>query len=71
MILEVIKELGFSHQQAARVFGVSYAALHSWLIGERSPSKRSLRRIADGLDAHGEAAEVMATRVRKHLERKV
>lgn len=69
MIRAVIEELGFTHQQAARVFGVSYATVHAWLTGLRSPSKRSLRRIADGLDAHGEATSVMASRVRKHLER--
>lgn len=71
MIREVIEKLGFNHQQAARVFGVSYATVHAWLHGTRNPSKRSLRRIADGLEAHGEAAEVMAAKVRKHLDRKV
>lgn len=71
MIRSVIEELGFTHHQAARVFGVSYATIHAWLTGLRSPSKRSLRRIADGLDAHGESAVVMAKRVRDHLNRKV
>lgn len=71
MIRDVIQELGFTHQQAARVFGVSYATVHAWLHGARNPSKRSLRRIADGLDSYGESAEVMAAKVRKHLDRKV
>lgn len=65
MIREVIEELGFTHQQAARVFGVSYAALHSWIVGTRSPSKRSLDRMAEGLDAHSAEAAKLADRVRR------
>jgi DNA-binding transcriptional regulator YiaG len=71
MVREVIEGLGFTHQHAARVFGVSYATIHAWLVGTRSPSRRSLRRIVDGLEAHGDAAGVMAERVREQLHRKV
>jgi DNA-binding transcriptional regulator YiaG len=69
MIHGVIKDLGLSHHQAARVFGVSYAALHSWLVGVRQPSTASLEKIAVGLAAHSEAAAVQALRVRKLLDR--
>lgn len=71
MIERIIKELGFTKHQAARVFGVSYATVHAWITGLRSPSKRSLARVAEGLDAYSDAAAVQASRVREHLNRKV
>lgn len=67
MIRDAIRELGFTHQQAARVFGVSYATVHAWLTGLRSPSDRSLQRIADGLDAYGDAVHVTAQQLRARI----
>jgi transcriptional regulator with XRE-family HTH domain len=60
---EVVKTLGLTRIGAARVMGVSYAALHAWVNGLRSPSPQSLEQAADGLQAYAEQVERMGERV--------
>lgn len=64
MIRDIVNDLGLNHRQAARVFGVSYATLHSWLIGSREPSDESLEKVISGLREYGDSAVKLAERVR-------
>jgi hypothetical protein len=60
---DVVKALRLTRVGAARVFGVSYAALHAWINGLRSPSPQSLEQVAQGLLTYAEQVEKMGERV--------
>jgi hypothetical protein len=66
MIREAVSTLGLTHKGAAAVFGVSYAALHAWVNGLRSPTSHSLHLVAQGLEAYAKRVERMGRQVAQH-----
>lgn len=64
LIRRIVTESGVTQQQLARDAGLSYAALHAWLIGKRSPSARSLIQLIDGLDSRAEELQRLAESLR-------
>jgi hypothetical protein len=58
-----------AHAQLARDAGLSYAALHAWITGIRSPRAGSLVQLADGLESRSEALRQLAAQLRRAAER--
>lgn len=69
LIRRIVSESGVTQQQLARDAGLSYAALHAWLIGARAPSPRSLLQLIDGLEARAEELRRLATSLRTESRR--
>jgi len=44
---------------------MSYAALHAWIIGARTPRTESLLQLADGLEARSDALRKLAEDLRR------
>lgn len=64
LIRRIVTESGVTQQQLARDAGLSYAALHAWLIGKRAPSARSLVQLIDGLESRAEELQRLAASLR-------
>jgi transcriptional regulator with XRE-family HTH domain len=69
LIRRIVAESGITQQQLARDAGLSYAALHAWLIGTRAPSARSLLQLIDGLEARAEELRRVAASLRSELRK--
>lgn len=65
LIRRVVEESRLSQHQLARDAGMSYAALHAWIIGKRTPRPESLLQLADGLDSRAEALQKLARELRR------
>lgn len=65
----MVEKCGLSQYQLARDSGLSYAALHAWIIGKRAPRPESLLRLAEGLEARAEELQRMAEKVRHEAEK--
>ncbi|WP_414676728.1 helix-turn-helix domain-containing protein [Longimicrobium sp.] len=61
----MVEESGISQAQLARDAGLSYAALHAWIIGARSPRTDSLIQLAEGLESRSDALRKLAERLRR------
>lgn len=60
----MVEESGISQAQLARDAGLSYAALHAWIIGARSPRTESLIQLAEGLESRSDALREIAQQLR-------
>lgn len=69
LIRRIVTESGVTQQQLARDAGLSYAALHAWLIGARTPSARSLLQLIDGLESRAEELQRLAESLRVQSRR--
>lgn len=56
----VFEECGLSRAQLARDSGLSEATFHSWITGKRTPSKDSLKLLAEGLRRRARDLERLA-----------
>ena len=56
---------GISQAQLARDAGLSYAALHAWITGIRSPRPGSLVQLAEGLESRSDALRELAVQLRR------
>lgn len=56
--------------QLARDAGLSYAALHAWITGIRSPRAGSLVQLAEGLESRADALRELAAQLRRAAERR-
>jgi transcriptional regulator with XRE-family HTH domain len=56
---------GISQTQLARDAGLSYAALHAWITGIRSPRSGSLLQLAEGLESRSDALRELAAQLRQ------
>lgn len=65
LIRRVVEESRLSQHQIARDSGMSYAALHAWIIGKRTPRPESLLQLADGLDSRAGALQKLAQELRR------
>ena len=65
LIRRVVEESGISQAQLARDAGLSYAALHAWIIGARSPRSDSLLQLAEGLESRSDALRELAKELRR------
>ncbi|HEX6368524.1 MAG TPA: helix-turn-helix transcriptional regulator [Longimicrobium sp.] len=65
LIRRVVEESGISQAQLARDAGLSYAALHAWIIGARSPRSDSLLQLAGGLESRSDALRELAKELRQ------
>lgn len=54
-----------SQAQLARDAGLSYAALHAWIIGARSPRTESLVQLAQGLESRSGMLGELAKQLRR------
>lgn len=68
LIRRVADESGLSQYQLARDAGLSYATLHSWIIGKRAPRPESLLQLVEGLEARAEELRCLAERVRREAQ---
>jgi transcriptional regulator with XRE-family HTH domain len=59
-----------SQAQLARDAGLSYAALHAWITGIRSPRAGSLVQLAEGLESRADALRDLAAQLRRAAERR-
>ena len=64
LVRRVVEESGISQAQLARDAGLSYAALHAWIIGARSPRVESLVQLAAGLESRSNALRELANQLR-------
>jgi len=69
LIRRIVTESGVTQQQLARDAGLSYAALHAWLIGARAPSAKSLVQLIDGLEARAGELSRLAESLRAESRR--
>lgn len=67
MIRQILDASKIPQAQLAAEAGISYASLHAWLTGLRTPSATSLRKLADALERHGERLQTLAKELRKHV----
>ncbi|HEU4881469.1 MAG TPA: helix-turn-helix transcriptional regulator [Longimicrobium sp.] len=56
--------------ELARDAGLSYAALHAWITGIRSPRAGSLVQLAEGLESRADALRELAAQLRRAAERR-
>jgi transcriptional regulator with XRE-family HTH domain len=69
LIRRVVEESGISQAQLARDAGLSYAALHAWIIGARSPRTESLIQLAGGLESRSDALRELAKQLRQSAQK--
>ncbi|HST61975.1 MAG TPA: helix-turn-helix transcriptional regulator [Longimicrobium sp.] len=69
LIRRVVEESGISQAQLARDAGLSYAALHAWIIGARTPRMESLVQLAEGLESRSSELRKLADQLRRASER--
>nr|WP_276510407.1 helix-turn-helix transcriptional regulator [Longimicrobium terrae] len=69
LVRDIVDASGISQAQLARDAGLSYAALHAWITGIRSPRPGSLVQLADGLESRSEALRQLAAQLRRAAER--
>ena len=69
LIRRIVTESGVTQQQLARDSGLSYAALHAWLIGVRAPSAKSLLQLIDGLETRADELQRLAASLRTEARR--
>jgi transcriptional regulator with XRE-family HTH domain len=60
LIREIVDALQLRQQRLAYICGISFAAIHAWLNGMRSPTKESFARLAVGLDEYAKTVRKMA-----------
>lgn len=60
-----LREAPFAMRQLAEDAGLSYDVLRSWRSGRRRPGRRSVRRLADGLQQRGERLLELAGSLRQ------
>lgn len=48
-MIQELKEMGLSQSMIAREMGTSRQTINQWFIGERSPSARSISRMAEAM----------------------
>lgn len=60
-----LQEAPFAMRQLAEDSGLSYDVLRSWRSGRRRPGRRSVRRLADGLQQRGERLLELAASLRR------
>jgi transcriptional regulator with XRE-family HTH domain len=68
LIRRVVEESGIPQAQLARDAGLSYAALHAWIIGARSPRSESLVQLAEGLERRSDALRELGKQLRRAAE---
>jgi transcriptional regulator with XRE-family HTH domain len=68
LVREVIQDLQLPHHRAARVLGVSYAAIHAWLNGLRTPTVESLLKLEANLSLYRDNVERLRKRVDERLQ---
>ncbi|HEU0014687.1 MAG TPA: helix-turn-helix transcriptional regulator, partial [Longimicrobium sp.] len=69
-ILEEVQGGDACRAQLARDAGLSYAALHAWITGIRSPRAGSLVQLAEGLESRADALRELAAQLRRAAERR-
>lgn len=62
LIREIVDALQLPQQRLANIMGVSFAAVHAWLNGMRSPKPETLQLVARGLEEYGATVKQMAER---------
>jgi len=65
LVRDIVDASGISQAQLARDAGLSYAALHAWVTGIRSPRPGSLVQLAEGLESRSHALQELATQLRQ------
>jgi transcriptional regulator with XRE-family HTH domain len=65
LVRDIVDASGISQAQLARDAGLSYAALHAWITGIRSPRPGSLVQLAEGLESRSDALRELAGRLRR------
>ncbi|WP_414683016.1 helix-turn-helix domain-containing protein [Longimicrobium sp.] len=65
LIRRIVEESGISQAQLARDAGLSYAALHAWIIGARSPRTESLVQLAEGLESRSDKLRELSKQLRR------
>lgn len=70
LVRDIVDASGISQAQLARDAGLSYAALHAWITGIRSPRAGSLVQLAEGLESRADALRELAAQLRRAAERR-
>jgi transcriptional regulator with XRE-family HTH domain len=70
LVRRVVEASGVPQAQIARDADLSYAALHAWLTGLRTPKQRSLLQLAEGLESRSDALRGLAQELRAAAERR-
>jgi transcriptional regulator with XRE-family HTH domain len=65
LIRRVVEESSLPQAQLARDAKLSYATLHSWILGSRTPRPESLVQLAEGLEARAEQFNQLAQELRR------
>ena len=70
LVRDIVDASGISQAQLARDAGLSYAALHAWITGIRSPRAGSLAQLAEGLESRADTLRELAAQLRRAAERR-
>lgn len=62
LIREIVDTCQLPQERLARIMGVSFASIHAWLNGMRSPRPETLALIAEGLEEYASSVKRMAER---------
>lgn len=65
LISRLVKESQVTRTQLAKDAGLSYAALHSWIVGAREPRPESLHQLAAGFKRRAEVLQGLAEELEK------
>jgi transcriptional regulator with XRE-family HTH domain len=65
LVRDIVDASGISQAQLARDAGLSYAALHAWITGIRSPRPGSLVQLAEGMESRSDALRKLAAELRR------
>jgi transcriptional regulator with XRE-family HTH domain len=65
LVRDIVDASGISQAQLARDAGLSYAALHAWITGIRSPRPSSLVQLAEGLESRSDELRALAVQLRR------
>jgi transcriptional regulator with XRE-family HTH domain len=71
LVRDIVDASGISQAQLARDAGLSYAALHAWITGIRSPRPRSLVQLAEGLESRSNTLQGLAAGLRSAAGQKL
>jgi hypothetical protein len=63
LISRLVKESQVARTQLAKDAGLSYAALHAWIVGARRPRPESLHQLAAGFRRRAEVLQEFAAQL--------
>ncbi len=68
LVSKAVQDSQVTRTQLAKDAGLSYAALHAWIVGARRPRPESLHQLAAGFRRRADVLTEIATELEKAAE---